>query len=249
VSNDSILVRQERCPLCAKEGRDRSGNNLAVYSDGHTYCYGGHGLLDGGSKVLQFLSSPIPVDKHEVYLPEDCDVEYPERCLAWVGQYELTEHDLLSNDVVWSEQWQRLIFPIYGAEKNLIAWQGRWFGEEDRTKWFGLGNLKDTYNVLGNGKDNILILTEDIISAIKVGNSGFLAMPLYGCVVGADRFRRLQKLFPYVTTIYVWLDPDKRKEAVKEARLGTLYGFRSSTIFSEKDPKEMSYEQIKTILL
>lgn len=244
--NDSHLVRQERCPICAAEGRDRSANNLAVYSDGHTFCFGGHGLVSGGDRILQFTSPDTLPVSDEVVLPPDCDTEYPQKCLDWVGHYELTRNDLLTHWAMWSEGMQRLIFPVWGEEGNLIAWQGRWFGEGQHTKWFGRGNLKDTFNILGDGEP--LVLTEDIISAIKVSNCGAQAMPLYGCVVGMGRFSILRKLYPYGSAILVWLDPDKRKEAVREARRGTLYGLKVSPQFSDKDPKEMTYAQIKDIL-
>lgn len=35
----SKVIRKERCPECAKHGRDVSSDNLAVYDDGHSYCY------------------------------------------------------------------------------------------------------------------------------------------------------------------------------------------------------------------
>lgn len=44
----SILIRKEACPQCVAEGRDSSADNLAVYDDGHSFCFGGHGLLANG---------------------------------------------------------------------------------------------------------------------------------------------------------------------------------------------------------
>lgn len=35
----NTFVRHEACPKCRSEGNDRSGNNLAVYSDLSTYCF------------------------------------------------------------------------------------------------------------------------------------------------------------------------------------------------------------------
>lgn len=245
--DDSTLVRQTRCPICANEGRDRSGNNLAVYSDGHSYCYGGHGIISGGDKVYQFKHRDTPVLVHDaVVLPPDCDTEYPQRTLDWVGQYELTRNDLLSHGVLWSEYNQRLIFPVVDSEQGVIAWQGRWFGEGDKVKWFGRGNLKDTFNLLGKGDK--LILTEDVVSAIKVSNCGVIAMPLYGCFVGISRLTILRKSYGYDYKVQIWLDPDKRKEAVREARRGQFTGLDSTPIFSSKDPKEHSYAEIKEIL-
>ena len=34
-----ILCCEEQCPKCAAQGRDNSCDNLAVYNDGHAYCY------------------------------------------------------------------------------------------------------------------------------------------------------------------------------------------------------------------
>lgn len=35
----SNVINKERCPACAKHGRDNSQDNLAVYDDGHKYCF------------------------------------------------------------------------------------------------------------------------------------------------------------------------------------------------------------------
>jgi len=37
--DDGYVVRREQCPKCAAQGRDNSCDNLAVYNDGHAYCY------------------------------------------------------------------------------------------------------------------------------------------------------------------------------------------------------------------
>ena len=43
----NTLVKKEQCPNCAKLGKDKSKDNLAVYSDGQTHCYacGEHGFV------------------------------------------------------------------------------------------------------------------------------------------------------------------------------------------------------------
>lgn len=242
---DSYLLRQEQCPLCAANGNDRTGNNLSIYSDGHSFCFGGHGLIDLGDPFKTIFQEE-PRQQDSLFLPVDCDVLYPQRCLDWINQYQLTKNDLYNHNVMWSETMQRLIFPVYDAEKGLIAWQGRYFGEEKQVKWFGKGDLKNCFNILGNA--NILVLVEDIVSAIKIAKAGFMAIPLYGCVIGRERFKRLSSLYGRTVDMKVWLDEDKRWEAIKEARLGTLYGLNCTTIFSKRDPKDETYEQIKEIL-
>lgn len=61
----STLTGRERCPNCAAEGRDTSADNLAVYNDGHKYCYS-CGYIEGDA-----IESP------------DCTYEYlPHRGLT-----------------------------------------------------------------------------------------------------------------------------------------------------------------------
>lgn len=245
---DSYLIRTEKCPLCVSEGNDRNEDNLAVYSDGHSYCYAGHGVVHRGSQIIQFKNKDLPHagSREELLLPVDCDITYPEQCLEWVGKYELDRNDLLTNNVMWSESWKRLIFPVYD-EFGIAAWQGRYFGEDKtKAKWFGRGDLKNIYNILGSS--GILVLVEDIVSAIKIAKAGFMAMPLYGCVIGTERFKRLFLLFGKQVGVVVWLDEDKHREALKEAKLGALYGMDCRVVFSKRDPKDENFNSIKEIL-
>lgn len=249
--NESYLIQKERCPECAKLGKDLNGDNLAIYSDGHKYCYS-CGYTVSLDRVGRFTrhDDGIQKKKEELFLPTDCDIVYPRRCLDWIEKYELTRTDLLNHNVMWSESMQRLIFPVYGSG-NLIAWQGRSFHLGNQAvakipKWFGKGNLKDTFNILGKG--NKLIICEDIISAIKVSKCGVMTMPLYGSFIGRERFKRLFKLFGGEVEVWVWLDYDKAKEATKESKLGVLCGLNCNTIITKLDPKEMSYEEIKNTM-
>jgi twinkle protein len=60
----SSIVDRKTCPLCEQEGRDTAGDNLAVYDDGHEYCYAGHGLIKGDKEDF------ILVDRYTYeYLP------------------------------------------------------------------------------------------------------------------------------------------------------------------------------------
>ena len=35
----SIRLYQTECPNCRSKGKDKHKDNLAVYDDGHTYCF------------------------------------------------------------------------------------------------------------------------------------------------------------------------------------------------------------------
>lgn len=249
--NNSYVIKKEQCPECAKLGKDNSSDNLAVYSDGHKFCfsckYGEYpDKIQGFKNKLEYGA----IDLSLPYLPIDCDILYPKRALDWIEQYELTKEDLYKYNVLWSESLQRLIFPVF-SDGHLLAWQGRSFYLDEESqkkypKWYGRGNLKDTFNIIN--QCNRIVLCEDVVSAIKLSKCGVGAMPLYGCVVGRERFKRLHTLINEDDEVMVWLDPDKKKEAYAEAKLGRLCGIDCVTIFSDKDPKEHDYESIKKIL-
>ena len=63
----SAAVNKERCPACASVGRDNSQDNLAVYDDGHKYCfscgYYKHGK--GESRVKTNLEQTAEFKTHE----------------------------------------------------------------------------------------------------------------------------------------------------------------------------------------
>lgn len=49
----STLVERQRCPKCADAGRDRNGDNLGIFDDGHSYCFscGHYGKADGTEPI------------------------------------------------------------------------------------------------------------------------------------------------------------------------------------------------------
>ena len=255
--NSSQVVGKEQCPKCASLGKDTSKDNLIIYSDGHKHCYSCsyHIDISGVERFKQKEMKECKIKKENpIFLPYDCDINFPQRTLDWIKKYDLTKIDLYNHNVMWSDSIQRLIFPVYSGG-ILVAWQGRSFNTQDMgiakiPKWYGKGDLKNTFNILGNnlGRGDKLVLTEDIVSAIKVSKCSVMAMPLYGCVVGQERFKRLYNLFKNEIEVVVWLDDDKRKEGAIEAKLGRLLGLNVTTISTELDPKEIPYNKIKEII-
>jgi hypothetical protein len=249
---ESHLVIKVRCPECARLGKDRNSDNFAVYSDGHKHCFS-CGYTVSVNKVISFKREDIPssvTDTSTIFLPSDSCTVYPDRAVKWMEQYELTRIDMMNHNVVWSDMYQRLIFPIYGSI-GLLAWQGRSFSLDNMAvakiaKWYTKGNIGDVMHILGKG--DRIVLTEDIVSAIKVSKCCVKAMPLFGSFVGVTRFKRLYVLFGNNFEVALWLDPDKRKEALKETKLGRVHGLVTRIIFSDKDPKEHSWQDIKNII-
>lgn len=151
---------------------------------------------------------------------------------------------------MWSEYWKQLIFPYFDKYGNLVAWQGRSFAEptpgRSRPKWFSQGDLKKLYHILPIKEtySGPVVLVEDVVSAIIVSRV-CAAMPIFGSKIGLERFKTLATRFDGVV---VWLDPDMKKQAVVEAKNASLFGLDSRVVFSDKDPKEHTIEEINEYL-
>jgi twinkle protein len=140
---DSRVERRERCPKCAANGHDAAGNNLAVYDDGHAYCFreGCDYFRRGDGKV----SDSTAVKKAEGFTPLGMRyVELPERKLTekttrlfgyGVGKFanETVQIACFRKDDVLVAQHIRMptvIDPDTGEPKKSFPWNGDYNGVE-----------------------------------------------------------------------------------------------------------------------
>ena len=242
---ESYHINNTACPKCRENGNDNTGNNLAVYSDGHVYCWSCRYYKPGSSLPSRDIQGSNKLTLPDITLPNDASMDYPSMCLEWVDQYDLTKKDLIQNNVLWSEKQERLLFPLWN-QSELLGYQGRYFGNEDRVKWLGKGKLNNVYHFLTNGKQsrhsNTVCLVEDIISAIKVSKIGVCSLPLFG-MNAKSRFKHMRSIG--VSKALLWLDPNMYTQMIKQSRTGSLEGLEVVCVFSTKDPKEHSYTEIE----
>jgi len=228
------LAHKSQCPECAKNGRDTSKDNLVTYQDGHQYCYGcGYYRPAIGFEKIRKMAQPMSVDKTFDF-PTDYTTNICEAGLVWLRKYNLSDFEIEYNNIGYSPSKHMLVFPVFDENRNLLMWQGRNLDLSKKPKYVTYGSPKNTLHIIGiptNRKR--IILTEDLISAIKIGRM-FTTMPLWGSHLSLEQARRLARRFD---TVGLWLDPDKKKEAVETAlRLSTTVPI--FVIFSECDPKE-----------
>lgn len=236
------VTRHDRCPACSKIGRDRKGDNLAVYADGGEYCFScGYTKPSGNRKYLQkALEQPTTALNKEtdIYpLPEDVTPLFPPKVLKWLNQYELGWPDIVENNLLWSEREQRLIFPFDGG------WQGRSF-EDVSKKWFSQGKLEQILFFKNIKYEEPIILVEDIISCIKVGKL-YPCVCLFGSHCSPTRYSQLSY---FSNSVVFWLDYDKRSSAVAQAVRARTLGFEAKTLVTGQDPKEYSLAEIKELV-
>lgn len=231
---DSHVVRKEPCPECRRIGNDRSGDNLAVYSDGHSYCYR-CGYHSNRTQIVK----PNKLSTTNIVLPADVTTELPYEARQWLNKYELTRLDISRNHIMWSEKYSRIVFPYFN-ETELLAWQGRYIGEDKtKAKWFSQGKIHEIIHPL-QVHQRQAVLVEDIVSAIKVSKICG-AIPIFGSSVSTKQILRLKSI---VDEVWFWLDPDMRGKSLKLAHISNTLGLTAHTIFSDKDPKEHTIDFI-----
>ena len=235
---DSHVIRKEACPECRSIGNDKSGDNLAVYSDLHCYCFR-CGYSSGRKSFTRTEQKPTS----QIVLPADVTTELPFEAKEWLKQYQLTRLDTNRNHVMWSEKYSRIVFPYFN-ETELLAWQGRYIGEDKtKAKWFSQGKIHEIIHPL-QVHQRQAVLVEDIVSAIKVSKICG-AIPIFGSSVSTKQILRLKSI---VDEVWFWLDPDMRGKSLKLAHISNTLGLTAHTIFSDKDPKEHSHEEISMLV-
>ena len=240
----NTVLYHTRCPECARHGKDRNADNLAAYSDDSFYCFS-CGYYET-SKGLQSLKVRKQLSERTISLPQDSSDDLPPIALQYLRKYSLTQLDCKINTIMWSDHWQRLIFPYFN-DTGLLAWQGRYLGtEEGKAKWFSQGALHEFIHLIGNKQSKTVVLTEDVISAIKVAHqTSYCVSPLFGSHIGSKRMLQLLLLFD---TIYVWIDFDKARESMQFSNQIRTFGGKSMSIITKQDPKEYSDTEVKDIL-
>jgi len=241
------FVKHEPCPRCG------SRDNRGVWEDGHGYCFGCGKYFPGNfSGLLHSRQSSQGKDrlesKYTVCLPHDSTIYIPAIPLTWLKSYGITQQEIIANRILWSEYRQYLCFPYFSVDSHLEAWQGRYFGDnKEHPKWITYGKIQDHLHVfrLTEAEKNGIILCEDIISAIKIGRQ-YPSSPIFGSFVD---WGILARYYKYTKKLTFWLDEDKYKASRKFESRASLLGFDARVIYTEKDPKEYSDEEIKSIYL
>lgn len=261
----SKFLKHERCPRCAEQGRDREGNNLGVWDDGHKWCFS-CGYFEQAEavkqkevllrKIADAANSPkideIPGTKRRpAALPPDLSSSIPAAPSNWLKKYQITPNEVARHRMSWSPSWERLIWPYFTPEGKLMFWQGRYFGhpEPGRPKYYNSGDPSAIMDIHGvefmESCGRTLVLVEDKLSAIKVGRMTTV-MPLYGSNLPDEQLRALAMMFDVVV---LWLDHDMAYKMMGICnRMGNFFK-EASMILTRGDPKVYGNAQIRTELV
>lgn len=233
------FLGHSQCPRCAERGNDRKKNNLAEYADGwHCFSCGYRKKKNSlaNLKRLETFSEPKLCDgiTLEKKLPLDA--------LKWLAGYNLTLNEMegfryankrVKNGV--DVQCNLLVLfhsNSYWLARNLDTSSVRYYssGRKPILKY-------------GNNR-HVIVLVEDIISAIKVARVA-TAIPMLSSKLPAEW---LSELKPY-DRVVIWGDRDKAVQNTRESRrLSEILGKPVQNVITEKDPKYFSTEDIKNYL-
>ena len=241
----SKFLYHEPCPACG------SKDNLAVYDDGHKYCFGCHwqeqGLISLRNVFKSSLEAAGAPQARSSY-PSDAQSDFIRLdALQWLLKSHITQEQRQQWNIQWSPNRQMLCWPITAFVSNArLGWQGRCFAPDAKTKTVIYGSIHDNVCVLAQQwpLPNTVVMVEDYISAIRV-STYYPCVPLFGC---NSTIRDLETLFSHFDKLVVWLDSDKLDNARKIAQKASLIGFDARVCYTELDPKAYSNEDIKNYL-
>ena len=243
----SRFVNNEQCPLCQRNGRDTSEDNLAVFDDGHKYCFA----------CGYFVPSPktIAATKEKLIQPKEATMDGPTtKCLPlpvdisgvlsptakrWLLGWGLSLDEQAK--FWWSETEQQLIYCVFDVEGHLIFWQARNFNR-DKQKYISSGPLKDHLHILGH--EGPLIIVEDAVSAVKLSRE-YQSMPLFGSHITKENLIRIRDFgLGKEGQIGFWLDPDKVNESIKYRNQARELGMNAFSVIGTRDPKGYNHNEI-----
>lgn len=221
-----------QCPNCASVGKDLSGDNLGVYDDGSTYCFGCGLYTPGDGRATKRPEKPV----YQLQLIDNI----PEENLTYLRQY-LSDSEI-ENWFQYEPNMRRHVF-YYNGEDG-VFWEARAVGnitpksiQNGKKPFYPLFNLED--------ETNTLVIVEDLISAICVSRH-LSALPLFGSSMRMEWIARVTQP-NFCSRIFVWLDEDKTREAISIAnRINPLKP--CFVIRTQEDPKSLTEEEMKDVL-
>jgi hypothetical protein len=228
---------------CSKCG-SRDAN--AVYEGGTTWCFScrSYGTLAGGA----IFKKTRPPSKSIVDLPDDLSHSIFPLGKEWLDSYEITPEMCIRYDILGTKRFQQVVFLWKDSEDAIIGAQCRNF-HSGKPKYLSYGDIGNLLPIYRNSQSlpSTLVLVEDVLSAVKVLEaSRSPAMPCLTSGVPPLKLKRLAGLFRAFT---VWLDGNMYPNAQKMVRQLQLLGCTARAIWTPKDPKTYTKEEINKILL
>lgn len=238
----SYFISHHPCPKCG------SSDAYAEYDDGHFWCFSCKHYIPAKTTSIKQVEKTLAQNEGFVNssLPSDFTRDMPKLPYSWLKSYALTNEEIDSNILGWSDDMEMLIFPFYGGENELLCWQGRYFpARNPKVRTFGNPDSHILlHNCVGEFFSKRVVVVEDSISAIKVARI-CTSSELLGSNLSMHKAIGLSRSFSHLT---LWLDYDKIKEMIIFVERYRSLFEKVDMVVTEKDPKFYNEVQIKEIL-
>lgn len=175
----------------------------------------------------------------ECKLPDDYTTDIPVEGLLWLRKYGITQHEQEYFSIGYSKRYARLVLPLYD-DGELILMQLRALGESQTPKYLNVFSANKSRPIFRNVVywEERIVLTEDILSAIKVRRV-CSSMPILGTSLSDSILLKLI----HTKEVVLWLDADTAGQdatlkGIKRLKLMGIKVFRIDPEHVPLDPKE-----------
>lgn len=169
---------------------------------------------------------------------------WPEPCRVWLLKAGLCSADLPGLGAYYHPPSQRVVLPVLGPSGRVLFWQAR--AVDGRQPKYLAPPVNKASVIPVYGKATKVTLTEDLLSAYKVGRVGE-GWSMLGTSINDNM---LAALLRRGCAVNVWLDPDaagQRGAAKVLAKLRAV-GLVCRNIISKVDPKLVHLSEIKELI-
>jgi DNA primase len=168
--------------------------------------------------------------------------KWPREARLWLYKIGMSNDDIRKAGFYYCSRLDRVVLPVR-SEMGTVYWQARSLTPKDgRPKYLNpLVDKSAFFARYGEGKE--IVLTEDILSAWKVG----LVTAAWSILGTSLSQRQCLSILRDGRPVYIWLDPDGpgQRAASKIFKQLNAYGVDARVIRSDTDPKLLSREDIR----
>lgn len=181
-------------------------------------------------------------DSSPVVLPQPMQPDpqqWPAVARVWLYKAGLSNDDITALGFYYCERTARVVMPVYDNGK-LVYWQARGF-DKARAKYINPNTNKD-HLVARYGSGDVLVLTEDMLSAYKVGR----VAEGWACMGTSLSDAMLARIASQNRPVLFMFDPDAagmKARLAARSKLGAM-GIPTRIVRLNKDPKLLSTQEL-----
>jgi hypothetical protein len=213
------------CPNCG------SRDNYAEYTD-NFYCFGCGKYESKRNLANRNLTLSKPLFNGVLYDGINLENKLPGEAKKWLYGASITLKEMEMFRYCYKKQWLFLISTDnYYVARNFSGYGAKYLS-------------KGIKPFLTYGDGDVLVLVEDVLSAIVVGRV-YCASPMLGAIPLKETQSHLKRF----KRVILWGDYDKAAENVVNARkLSERWGFNIEVVITKQDPKYYSSKEIMEIV-